>query len=261
MTYDSIRAINWSSLKHLAVSPLLYRWMIDHPAPRKPAYVVGSAIHCAILEPGKFDSRYAVYDGTRRGKAWDEWQEEHPGVESLKPDEMARVMMCADAVRAHKVASRMIDGCRVEEVTTWTDPKTGLACKGRIDAISPTRVVDLKSARDVSREAFTRASCRYLYHGQLAMYQDGAIAAGKIEASATEEPIIIAIQSDAPYDVSVFQLAPETLAAGRALYRGLIWRLEQCTAANLWPGVCPDLEDLGIPPWAESAGVSTVEDW
>ena len=44
LAYDAIRALNWSSLKHMAVSPLMYQWAINNPSPRKPAYVVGTTI-------------------------------------------------------------------------------------------------------------------------------------------------------------------------------------------------------------------------
>ena len=260
-TYADIRAVNWSSLKHMAVSPLLYRWRIDNPAPRSAALSVGSAIHCALLEPGKFDSRYAMYDGRRAGKDWDKWQEDHPGVESLKPDEMERVEKTVAAIRSHRVASRLVSGCRFEEATTWVDKETGLACKGRLDAIAPTYIVDLKSARDPSPKKFERATAEYLYHGQLAFYLDGAVCAGKIEEGCPS--YIIAAQSDEPYDVSAFQTAVETIDAGRALYRSLLRRLVQCTEADFWPGCCPDLTPLFLPKWAveQDAGSITEEDF
>jgi exodeoxyribonuclease VIII len=235
-------------LKHLAVSPLAYRWHIENPSPRSAALTLGSAIHCLLLEPGKFDSRYAVFEGTRRGKAWDEWQAEHIGIESLKPDEMARARSTVAAVRAHRVASKLIDGCRAEEVTTWTDPETGLACKGRMDAIAPTHLLDLKTTRDPSPKKFERDTAEYLYHGALAWYADGAALAGKMPHGA---PVyIVAAQSDEPFDVACYQLADETLEIGRGLYRSLLRRLVQCIEADYWPGVAPDLEPLFLPKWA-----------
>jgi hypothetical protein len=247
-TYDGIKAINWSSLKHMAVSPLLYRWRIDHPLESSASQVVGNAIHCMLLEPEKFEARYVLFDGTRRGKAWDEWQEKHPGAVSLKPDELARVTNCVAAIRRHRVANRLVSACRAEEVLTWRDPETGLACKGKLDGISPTYVADLKSARDVRPMKFERASAEYLYHGQVAWYHDGATLAGKIDGKVP--PYIIAAQSDEPYDVAVFQLDGETLDVGRGLYRSLLRRLVQCIEADFWPGVAPDLETLTLPPWA-----------
>lgn len=253
--YESIAAINWSSLKHLAVSPLLYRWRLSHPKAATPAMVLGTAIHCAVLEPDKLDSRFAVYDGTRRGKAWEEWQVDHPGVQSLKPDERERVQQASAAVLAHREAAKLLRGCRHEEPQTWTDPETGLACKGRLDAIGPSYLLDLKTASSIEEgmavapRTFTRTAAARLYHGQLAWYHDGATLARKIQGDVP--PYVIAVESDEPFDVGCYQLTPETLAAGRALYRSLLRRLEQCLAADYWPGVAPDLMPLELPAWTD----------
>lgn len=258
MNYDSIKALNFSSLKHLAKSPLEYRYRIDHPAPRKQAWVIGSAIHTATLEPDKLDSRYGIFEGTRRGKAWDNWQDLNPGVESLKPAEMARVKKVAAAIHAHPVASELLYGCRIEEPLTWTDPDTGLKCKGRVDAINPAFVVDLKSARDVDSFRFNRAASSYLYYAQIAWYQRGAIATSKI--SGDEMPYIIAAQNVGPYDVAVYRLRPDDLEAGNNLCLSLMRKLEECNAAGLWPGCAPDLLYLDLPRWSPGL-VAEDDEW
>jgi hypothetical protein len=249
LPYDAIKALNWSTLKHMIVSPLLYRWRLDNPEPpRKPSFVFGGAVHCAILEPEKFEERYALFDGTRRGKEWDRWEAEHPGVQSLKPDEMERVLASAEAVRKHRVAGPLLRGGRCEEIVTWTDEVTGLACQGRLDYIRPDCVIDLKTTRDPAPRRFERAVADYGYAAQVSLYHDGAVAARLIDGR--ERPYIVALQNDEPFDVAVFQLEPETLAYGRAIYRSLLSRLLECTSANWWPGVAPTLQPLGISPWA-----------
>jgi exodeoxyribonuclease VIII len=257
VTYDEIKAINWSSLKHLAISPLLYRWRLEHPEPRKPAFIFGGAVHCAILEPEKFDERYAVFDGIRRGKAWEDWLAIHPGVESLKPDELDAIRSIAAAVLGHRVAAGLLRGGRREEAVTWTDEETGLACKGRLDYLRPDFVIDLKTTRDPAPSRFERASASYGYAGQVAFYHDGAARQRLIPGDVP--PYLIAPQTSEPYDVAVFQLAPETLEAGRRQYRTLLRRLALCIEADYWPGVAPDLVPLSLPPWAEGQGSATEE--
>ena len=247
--YDEIKAVNWSTLKHMAVSPLLYCWRLTHPQPRTPALVVGTAIHCAVFEANKFDSRFAIFDGTRRGREWGAWQMEHPGVESLKPDEAGRVRAVVAAVKGHRVAWRILEPCRNEELMTWVDPDTGLACKARLDAICPAYVADLKSACDPAPRAFSRQSANLLYHGQLAWYHDGAVVAGKVPGDT--RPYIVAVDSDEPYDVAAYQLGADALAVGRALYRALLRKLLDCTAADWWPGCAPDLQQLSLPQWGD----------
>lgn len=248
--YEAIKAINFSTLKHMAVSPLMYRWRLDHPEPDKDCFRFGGAGHCAIFEPEKFEQRFAVFDGVRNDKheKYQTWKAEHPGADALKPEEMERVLAVAQAVRNHRVAGPLLRGGRAEEILTWDDEVTGLACKGRLDYIRPDCVIDLKTTRDPAPRKFERASGDYCYAAQAAFYHDGAVRNHLIDGK--ERPFIIAPQNDEPFDVAVFQLKPETLEYGRALYRSWLARLLECTEAAYWPGVAPELQELGISPWA-----------
>lgn len=255
--YAAMSGINWSALKYLATSPLLYRWRCDHPQKSTSAMVIGAAIHCATLEPEHFDERYAVYDDTRRGKAWDAFREDHPGVLTFKSRELVDILAAAVAVRGHAVASRLLDGGRVEEPLRWVDPDTGLECKGRVDFIAPAGVVDLKSCADPAPRVFAAQAARLLYHGQLAWYHHGAITARLIPADAAP-PRCIAVQSEEPYDVACYQLSTGELDAGRALCIELQDLLGACIAADYWPGVAPELMPLQLPRWTR--GLATGEE-
>jgi hypothetical protein len=258
MEYEKIRAVNWSSLKHLDVSPKLYKHRIAHPEPRKPAFIFGGAVHTAILEPEKFDARFAVFDGTRRGKEWDAWQAAHPGVESLKPDELKGVRAIAAAVLSHRIAERILRGGRREEIVTWTDPETGLACKGRPDYLRPDFLIDLKSTRDPVPYKFVKSAISYGYVAQVAFYHDGTEHARLRKGG--DPPYIIAAQKAEPYDVAVFQLDDEALDVGRAIYRRLLRRLVECTESNYWPGCAPDLQPLRVPSWAVDQAMANEEE-
>lgn len=249
MDYGKIKAVNWSALKYLAASPKMYRYRLDNPEPPKAAYTLGSAVHTMVLEPEKFASRFGVYDGRRTGKDWVAWQAANPRVESLRPDDMQTARTMADAIASHPVAARVLSGGRREEITEWADEPSGLRCKGRLDYTRPDRIADLKTTRTIDPRGFAQACAKYLYHGQVAFYHDGAIAAGKIPPDAPP-PWIVAAQNVEPYDVAVYALSTTALWAGRRLYRQLIGKLEACTAASIWPGVAPDEMTLEIPNWA-----------
>lgn len=61
--YRTLPGLNFSGLKHLAVSPLRYWYHCvnpDRPADEPtPQMRFGSAVHCAVLEPDEFGKRYA----------------------------------------------------------------------------------------------------------------------------------------------------------------------------------------------------------
>lgn len=266
--YDGIKAINWSSLKHIRVSPLLYKWRLDHPEPSKKVFVVGNAIHTKVLEPEKFDERYGLWDtltkkgdkvAPRSGGAWADWQEENAGLESLLAGELDVVNLTAKAVRNHKTADALLTGGRREESLTWIDAVTGMKCKGRVDYIRPDMVTDLKSARSVEPYKFDADAAKLMYHGQLALYHDGAIASGKIPKDA-RPPSIVAVEKEGPFDVAVYDLSYEDLAVGRALYRDLMRQLAECIEADYWPGVCPTTRQLNLPAWAPGMFIPEVEE-
>jgi hypothetical protein len=249
--YASIPAMNWSSLKHLATSPLLFDWRRTHPEPDKPAYMLGRAGHCAILEPKEFKARYGTFDGKRdkRTAAFKEWMEENPGKECLKPAEHDLVMQCASRVMAHRVAAPMVVGGRFEVPIQWDDPETGIACKARLDYILPRSITDLKLTRAKTPRLFGIDASRLLYYGQLAFYHDGAITAGELPKDA-DRPGLVAAQNVEPFDVYAYMLTGTALEAGRQLYRSLLKKYQECVAAKWWPGIAPDLMDLDVEHWA-----------
>jgi len=259
VNYETIKAMNFSSLKHLAVSPKLYKYRTENPEPYKPAFALGSAAHCLILEPGKFDSRYAVFDGTRRGKEWDAWEAAHPGVESLKPAERATAIEIAKAVREHRRIAPLLSGGLYEETIEWTDKDTGLRCKGRVDYLRPTQLVDIKTAKDIAPRWFSRDAAQYLYHGQLAWYWEGAIQAGRLPPDA-DLPYIVVVEKKPPYDCGVYRMTPADMTKGVALYRSLLRKFLDCEAANYWPGILPDTVDLDIPDWAPGSQTDDDEE-
>jgi exodeoxyribonuclease VIII len=251
MSYDEIKALNWSTLKHIAVSPKLYRYRLENPEPKKADFLIGNAVHCAVLEPDKFSSRYATCGVRRdaRTQAYQGWQDANGGAEALKPAEMMAVEKMVSALRCHGVASGLLSGGRAEESTTWTDPTTGILCKGRLDYTKPSELVDLKTTKEVDPRWFVRQAATYRYHGQLAFYHYGAMAAGKIPKDAPP-PWIVSVQKTEPYDVCCFQLDPFTLQAGRDLCLKLMQRLTECIEADMWPGAAPDPLTLELPKFA-----------
>lgn len=267
MTYDETPGLNWSTLKHLAVSALMLRWRVDHPRADTPALMLGRAIHCAVLEPERWASDFVAEPdfGDRRTKAAKaeiaEWISELSGrnVEILKWSVHSTAQRSAHAVHSHPIAAELLRGGRVEETVTWQIGD--IECKGRLDYIRPTGLLDLKSTRHESIRLIVSDCARYLTHGQLAWYHDGAIAARLIPDNA-EPPHVIFVQTTEPYDVIPSQLSSTDLVRGRSLYRDLLARYIECVEAKWWPGLAPDVIDLELPGWAAAGADETQgDDW
>lgn len=271
---DPALRMNWSSLKHIAISPALFKWRVEQPQEDTAALKFGRALHCLILEPTQFDRRWVVAAPCTaikksgeicgstgslymagawfckvRGHAPDGAGDPPEGIESITPDQREIARFCAARIAAHAVASETLSDGRTEEALEWTDQFTGIACKGRLDFLRH-RVVDLKtSCMETSREFLNDAASR-LYHGQIAWYHDGAIAAGRLPDDAPR-PRIVAVSNVEPYDVAVYEFDETSLEAGRIVYRDLLRRYIECDAADWWPGHSPDLLPFELPPWAE----------
>ena len=68
--YAAAVGINFSTLKHMARSPMHYRYALEHPPAETPAMLLGRATHTAVFEPDRFQLDYAVWPGDRRGNAY-----------------------------------------------------------------------------------------------------------------------------------------------------------------------------------------------
>ena len=280
-----MKRLNWSTLKHMAVSPALLKWRVEHPRPDTPALRLGRAIHCRILEPKKFVNRWittepcsaqkkngercgsggSLYDKGKwyckvKGHAPKGSKEAPPDVEVLAPEELELAKICGQNVLNHKVAAEMLEGGKFEESVEWENPETGITCRGRLDCLKPSEVIDLKSSRKETPRQFELDAARNLYHGQIAWYHDGAMQAGRIPQDAAN-PAIIMVSTAEPYDVAVFAVTDPVLEAGRNLYRDLLRRYAECQTADYWPGIAPDLIGLDLPNWAEGMRVPETEEW
>lgn len=248
MRYESIPAVNWSSLKHMRVSPLQYQHELTRERKDTDAFRMGRAIHALVLEPQHWDRDFAVWDGAaRRGAAWDTFAELHRSRTILTAQESRRAKLAAMAVRSHPVARQHLRDGVAEHTIQWVDAETGVECKGRVDAVNG-HLVELKTAADIDPVRFASAAARYGYHAQLAFYFDGLAALGH----QMHEPAMIVVESDEPHDVLVYAVDEGVLEAGRALYRRLLRRLVACRESGSWPGRCEGEMALVLPAWAEA---------
>lgn len=257
--YEDIEAVNWSKLKRMLRSPLAYKYGLDEPPDDDTDPIrVGRATHTAIFEPHLFDSEVAEWTGGKRdGKAWDAFCAANEDKTLLTTAQLRRVLKIRDAVRLHPLVAPYLVRGQAEQVLEWTDERTQLRLKCRIDWHTTDVILDLKTSRNaVDPRAFAADAYRLGYFHQLAFYQRGVAAVHGTHP----QSLIVAVEAVGPFDVAVYRLASHALYAVHEEIDGLLSQLKLCMSSQQWPGRFETERELSIPAWANSLDDVDVED-
>jgi hypothetical protein len=245
-TYRAAEAISASDLKWILPprTPAHYHAYKTGQIKREEtrALVIGTLCHLAVLEPDKLATAFALRpDGldlrTKDGKAWKEEQGDKP---ILDGEEAAMLDGMSAAVAAHPVARKLLEGSK-REVSLFSDHRTGLKLKGRIDVLGEGFVADVKTAAEGDAANFAAAVFRYNYHVQAAMY---------CQLAGVEKFSFIAVEKVAPFAVAVYTLSPKALQVGLNSLNYALDTIALCTDAGLWPAYSLDEQTLDLPAWA-----------
>ena len=239
--YSALGGVNISTLIHLGKSPLHYRHAVDRGFESTPAMRLGIAIHCAALEPVRFASEYTMTKRVAKGTGREETE--------LTETQWETVVSTASAIHVDPLAMDLIRGSRRELALQWTDPESGTACKGRVDAVTQDhKLIDLKTCRDASPFGFCSQAARLEYHTKMAWYAD----AYELISGHKPEVYVIAVESAEPFDVVCYRLEDDpVLDLGRETYRDLLDKLVECRKSNTWHGVGGgNVQKFKLPNWA-----------
>ena len=216
-----------------------------------PAMRLGTAFHCATLEPDRFKDSFIVIEGDRRTKAVKEEikNAEESGFTVLNADEMDTVQAMSAAVYETKIGAALLKSA-LKEHSVFSEID-GVRVKCRPDGWDEARKVifDLKSTEDASPEAFARSVARYRYHVQDAFYRH-------VVSEATGTPaddysfIFIAVEKAPPYAVAFYQLDEMAALQGWVEARSDLRRYRDALESNKWNGYSPKIETLSLPRWA-----------
>lgn len=231
------KVLRWSELKHMARSPAHFRAAYTDPPEQSPAMRFGALVHALALRHGDF----AVFEGERRaGKEWDRFRDANPGKMIVKASEVAEAQRVVSAVETDPVAAPLLRGLYEHELE-WEH--CGRRCAGRLDILHDA-LVDLKTTNCAEPAYFSRAALRLGYHAQAAHYSNGARANGH---DLPHGAFIIAVETSAPFAVTVMHITPRTLEEGQKLLRSWLERVIACEAAGEWPGYRQTVIDLEVP--------------
>lgn len=258
--YRKLPAVNWSTLSAMADSPAHYQEALRNGRKDTPALRMGRIIDTLTFTPERAGERIAVspFDSFRTAEArlWRDRQIAD-GREVVTADDLAEAQALADAVRAHPVARAYLERGRFQVPMIWTDPPTGLRCKGLADLVcdyGQTFLIDGKSARTADKRRYLSEVAERRYHCQLAHYRQGCRLALGFDPQVIAH---IVCEKGAPYDVGVLRFDPAIIDQGEADVRALLERVAECRAADHWPGRYPDEQHITpdeMPGWMFGEG-------
>lgn len=258
--YRAMAGINGSLLKELRHSPQMFAFRKHNPKVSK-SLTFGQGGHCAVLEPERFDTDYAVWErrtdsgnlAPRNGQHWDRFRAEHPNQTILTADEYAKTRTLQAAIRSNVDAMRYLDQAGDPEVTMQA-LLFGRQCKGRLDWLchdweDPSRpaLVGLKTARDCRPRQFGRQAFALGYHISWAFYLDLYKA---ITSHPNPKVVEIVVESEPPHAVTVYVIPDDVLQLGFDEYTTLLAKLDECERADQWPGPSAGEHALALPSYA-----------
>ncbi len=272
--YFQENSISVSGLKKLKVSPMHYK-EAEEIEPTD-AMTFGSAYHCFVLEPDKFDKEYYVFDdsaicgaliakGAKSPRATNDyktWKEQEmsfsDGKVLLDKEDFEKIKAMKYRLFSHPYAKMLL---------TNGEPEVGIGgvlqtsvgeinIKFKPDYLKPKRrvIVDLKTCADASIDGFTRAAADMDYHIQAAFYSDmiELMTGDKMQQTF----IFIAQEKKKPFAFNLFECSPQFIGQGRYEYEMLLQLYKYCIDNDKWPGYqcfCSNkygLVELSLPKYA-----------
>jgi hypothetical protein len=232
--------VRFTLLKEMAKSPAHYQNALAEAQDKEQtaAMACGSALHSLVLG----GSPVMYFPTIRRGHAWDAFAAANTGAIILNEKDHGRVQGMAAAVRACRPAMMVLEGEHELEVD-WRF--LGRDCRSHLDVLGQhgNFITDLKSTNCAQPDRFGWMAQRYNYLPQLAFYDEAVRSSGRGDPQAH---YLIAVESSAPYPVTVLRLSARALEQGRRACRLWMERLLGCEAANNWPAYCESVVELDV---------------
>lgn len=248
--------ISKSQLDLIDESPADFIWHRDAPVDNEKikALDFGTALHCLLLEPDKFQKRFRIApEVNRRTNAGKEQEKEFLEMcekENITPitnEDNRKLSLMKDSAMAHPIARWCLEAKGIAESSIyWKDKDTDILCRCRPDKLIEEHhwLVDVKSTADIQK--FERSMYEYRYHVQDSFYSDG------YKSLTGEMPVFVFLAVSTAincgrYPVRVFVLDEQAKSVGRITYKQNLFTYAECLKTDEWAGI----RTLSLPSWAK----------
>lgn len=207
--YRQLPAISASDIKLVLENPLLYKnkWS----KPKTDSMLLGSIIHCLVIEPDNFDKYYKVLSDVSLSKR------DISRLQSMQNPESKQILITQSLYDDAKKVSDNIFNSNIGNLfkggygeASYVKDCYGVKCKVRPDYFLPDKkiIIDLKTTKfgGANPASFQKTIANFKYYIQSAFYLD------VLEA---EKFFFVAVETEAPYMIGLFELDNVALDLGR----------------------------------------------
>jgi exodeoxyribonuclease VIII len=224
-----------------------FLWSKEAPRDNKKSKTtdIGTALHCAILEPKKYKEHIIVskFKG-RTAKGFEEEQKENKNKVVLTQDEYDQVNLMAESVKAHPSAKYLLDCAGDCESSVFVkDQQTGVELKCRPDkdcVESAGIIIDVKTTASIddwrSDKEFINPLYKFNYGHGASFYTD---VLEQHYNTTIDSFVFLVIQNSIKlnrYPVAVFQISRDELIALGFWdrHRANVFEYSRCKSQNDW---------------------------
>lgn len=247
--------VSRSELNNIRRSSVYYEYRKTRPLKQTPEMLLGSAVHCIMLEPDKFQERYTKSPKfnlrTKIGREdYVKFCEININKQVLTIEQWRTVREIRDMLNDSSDYQNLMKNTVKEEAIFWRDEKTGIICKCKPDAyrLDHSLSIDLKTTINCSPVAFQRELVNRCYDMQAAYYLEGLTQLTKTQF---ESFVFVAIEKVEPYDFEIYLCDNDTIEIGKDLYRsGLELYSQHVNNSVVTKPRKKTIKNLSLPGWA-----------
>lgn len=257
--YQAGAGLSVSQVKRLRKSPFHFHALQTPTAPPKaptPGMMNGTLVHCALLEPNEFDSRYVVGpDVSKNSRDWKTFMAERAGLDVITQVQRDAAFAQAAALAALPDIAALMVGGQAEVSAYWLEDELEqpVLCRCRPDYVAPVAfgtgavLIDVKTTTDASPEGFAKACANFDYHLQADWYCRGYARAAGLDVHGM---VFAVVESEFPYAAATYMLSDRALIAARRENQEALQTYMRCRASQSWPGYPQGIQVIDLPPWA-----------
>jgi exodeoxyribonuclease VIII len=255
------RPLSFSSLSQFDISPVHYIKYITQVKEQTPQMLLGSLVHCMILEPDEVDNEYVLAPKFDMRKKEDKeakikFEQDNEGKKVIDPETWETAKNIASAVYDSPMAVNILSKLDARECHFRFEHE-GMPVNGYIDGIGKQNdtpfVLEIKTSVTANPTDVIKDFYNKKYHIQAGIYRTAIERMGLSDKC----PVVyIVVENKAPHIVSMFMASDEYVSHGVKEFNRLVdefkeWKSIGFPTVGYSKSGSEELYELSLPGWVK----------